>query len=180
MPALLLLALGSVIFYLIGGFGFSIIYLMLWIDKIIFGELKSPLYLGFELYSLPTILVGIMYGPLNGFLFGFFVVPIVLGMIDLIYTLLLGGHLVDTGWELFFPSPESTVVGILGVIAGVFGPHMSLLAIIVNCMAIRFILSILRDVIFDTPNIISYIINFGLTTWIAVIFQNFLVKVFSG
>ena len=91
VPALLLLALGSVIFYLIGGFGFSIIYLMLWIDKIIFGELKSPLYLGFELYSLPTILVGIMYGPLNGFLFGFFVVPIVLGMIDLIYTLLLGG-----------------------------------------------------------------------------------------
>lgn len=174
-----MLVLGSVIFYLIDGFGFLIIYLMLWIDKVIFGELRSPLYFGLDFYSLPSILIGIAYGPLSGFLFGFLVVPIVWGMIDLIYTLLLGGHLVDTGWELFFPSPESLITGLIAVVAGIFSPHLPFIGIVLTCMVLRFVMSIARDVTLEgSTNLIAYFINVGLTVFIAIALQNFFVTTF--
>jgi hypothetical protein len=173
--ALLFLVVGSSIFYAVGGIILAVVFFMLWIDKIIFGELKTPMHFGIELYSIPAVLVGIVYGPMTGFLFGFFIIPIIGGIFDILYPLLLGASLLDTGWEPFFPSPESFTSGVIGIVAGVYGPYMSLLSIGLMCMAIRFLLTLLRDKVFDMPtNIISYGINFALGVVIIVTFQDFL------
>jgi hypothetical protein len=178
--ALLFLVVGSVIFYPIGGILLTAAFLMLWIDKIIFGELKTPLHFGIEFYSIPSILIGIAYGPLTGFLFAFFVIPIIGGIFDTLYPLLLGANLLDTGWEPFFPSPESFISGIIAVIAGVFSSSFTFLGIVATCMGIRFVLSVMRDAMFDMPtNIIAYTINFLLAISIAITFQSFFVSILS-
>ncbi len=176
--ALLFLLVGSVIFYILGGVLLVAVFIMLWIDKVIFGELKAPLYFGIEFYSIPAILVGIAYGPLTGFLFAFFIIPIIGGIFDTLYPLLLGASLLDSGWEPFFPSPESFISGMIAVIAGVFSFSFTFLGIIVTCMSIRFMLSVMRDTMFDMPtNIIAYIINFLLAVSIAVTFQSFFISI---
>lgn len=175
--ALLFLIVGCIIFYAIGGILLTIVFVMLWVDKIIFGELKAPLYFGIELYSIPSILVGITYGPSIGFLFAFLIIPVIGGIFDTIYPLLLGASLLDTGWEPFFPSPESFISGVLAVIAGLLSFYLPFLGIIVMCMGTRFILSVMRDVMFGMPtNIISYIINFTLAIVIVVTFQDLFVS----
>lgn len=151
---------------------------MLWIDKIIFGELKTPLHFGIELYSLPAILVGIMYGPLTGFLFGFFILPIIGGIFDVFYTFFVGGVLLDTAWEPFFPSPESFISGIIAIIAGVLNPLLPFFYIVVICILARFFMSIGKDIIFGMPtNIFAYLINFGLNVLIAFNLKSFFIQI---
>ncbi len=175
-----ILALGSVIFYVIGGLRFAIIYAMLWIDKIIIGKLKMPLEFGIELFSIPAILVGIMYGPLNGFLFAFFVIPIIGGILDFIATGLGGTHLLDTGWEPFFPSPESFISGAIAVVAGFLRGSLPFLYIVVACMVVRFLMHTIKDVIFGMPivKIPAYLINVGLNILVAYLFSNFFAFIF--
>lgn len=174
------LVLGSIIFYFIGGVKFSLIYTMLWIDKIIIGKLKMPLEFGIELFSIPAILVGIIYGPLNGFLFAFFVIPIIGGVLDFIATGLGGTQMLDTGWEPFFPSPESFISGVIAVMAGFLRGSLPFLYIVVGCMVVRFFMHTMKDVIFGMPivKIPAYLINAGLNIFIAYLFSKFFVLVF--
>ncbi len=177
--AVAMLVVGFLIFYAIGGFRFSLIYLMLWIDKVIFGELKTPLHFGVELYSIPAILVGIIYGPFTGFLFGFLAMPIIWGIFDILYPLLTGASLLDTGWEPFFPSPESFISGAIGLLAGVFAPHISFFAIVAVCMGARFGLSILKDALASMPpNIIAYSLNVTMGLSVGFVLREFLIPVF--
>ncbi len=174
-----ILALGSIIFYFIGGLRFSIIYAMLWTDKIIIGKLKMPLEFGIELFSIPAILVGIIYGPLTGFLFAFFIIPIIGGILDFIAAGLGGTQMLDTGWEPFFPSPDSFISGIIAVLSGFLKGFLPFLYIVIACMVVRFFTHTIKDVIFGMPiKIPAYLINAGLNILIAYMFSQFFVSIF--
>ena len=177
------LFVGSIIFYFIGrgSLGFAIIYAMLWIDKIIIGKLKMPLEFGIELFSIPAILVGMMYGPLTGFLFAFFIIPIIGGILDFISVELGGAEMLDTGWEPFFPSPDSFISGIMAVIAGFLRGSLPFLYIVVICMVVRFIMTNIRDfhLVGRPDKFVVNLINFGLNVLIAFALQSFFVSVFG-
>ena len=173
------LVLGFLIFYFIGGLKISLIYAMLWIDKIIIGKLKMPLEFGVELFSIPAILVGLMYGPLNGFLFAFFIIPIIGGILDFIATALGGTQMLDTGWEPFFPSPESFISGVIAVIAAFLKGYLPFFYIVVLCMFVRLFIQTIKDVVFGMPmKIWAYLINVGLNVLIAYSFAKFFIFIF--
>lgn len=172
LVSLSLLALGLAIFGVIGGLKLAAVFLMLWIDRVIIGKLKVPLEFGIELYSLPAIIVGVVYGPSMGFFFGFLIIPIIGGILDITISLLSGSHLMDTGWEPLIPSMESIISGMIAVVGGFLGPLMPFLYVVMICIGVRFIINVLKDVVMQQPpKIISYLINFGLNVGIAFFLQ---------
>jgi hypothetical protein len=174
-----LLAVGLIICFIIGGLKLAIVYTMLWIDKIIIGKLKKPLEFGIELYSLPAILVGIAYGPATGFLFGFLAIPIIAGFLDVVPCLVCEFHELDTGWGPFIPSFESVISGIIGAIAGLLGQFLPFIFIVAICILVRFFISVIKDgVLRMPPKIIAYLINLGLNIGIAFLLQSFFISIF--
>ena len=178
VPAVLL-AVGLSIFFIIGGLKLAIVYAMLWIDKVVIGKLKVPMEFGIELFSLPAILVGIIYGPAIGFIFGFLIIPLIGGIIDVISSLILGSQLLDTGWEPFVPSPDSLISGAIAVVGGLISPFLPFFFIVLVCIIIRFIVSVVKDIMMgNPPKIIAYIINLVLNLFIAFSLQAFFTSIF--
>src|SRR3989338_8998742 len=94
----------------LGGPLLTIIFVLLWIDKIIIEAVKIPRYLGIEFATVSMIVIGIVHGYLIGFLFALIVIPILEG----IRQLFIPGN---DEWPPFVPSPSHVADGIVALIA---------------------------------------------------------------
>ncbi len=169
--ALIILILGSLLSALIGGIKLVLIFIMFWVDKTIFSELKMPLHFGIELYSLAAILTGIIYGPLTGFLFGFLLMPVIGGIFDILYTISSRSGLLDSGVEPFIPSFESLVTGAIAALAAMLS-FLPFLPTVALCMAMRVFAISAKDALVGEPiNIAARIINFSLNMILAFQFE---------
>lgn len=176
LVSLLMLVLGLILFSILGGLKLSVVYLMLWIDKVIIGKLKIPLEFGIELFSIPAIIVGISYGPAVGFFFGFLLIPLIGGILDITISMVSGAHLLDTGSEPLLPSMQSIITGIIAAIAGFLNPLIPFFFIVLVCVIVRFVINIIKDIIMgEPPKIIAYTVNLGLNIAIAFFLQEIFV-----
>lgn len=110
---LLTLVIGFVLILLIFGFPLAIIFAIFWFDKIILGALGPLRYIGLELTTIASILLGFVYGPTFGFVFAIIVLPL---MHASKYIFL---PLPQPEWPYFVPSPYN-LIDALAVVAASF------------------------------------------------------------
>ena len=66
---------GSAMFFLLGGMPAVVIFSMLWFDKIVLRTVTLAI-LGIELTTISTILIGMAFGSVTGFILAIGVIPV--------------------------------------------------------------------------------------------------------
>lgn len=163
--------IGAFIFYISGGVALILVFAMLWVDKIIIGKMKTPLEFGIELFSIPAILVGIIYGPITGFIFAVFIIPIIGSTLDFMATAIGSSQLLDVGWAPFVPSIDSFFAGITAVLASFLKNSFPFFYIVLICMLVKVFLNSIRNILSGGPVKLANFINLGLNLFIAFYFQ---------
>jgi len=102
--------IGFVFFGLLGGMALSIIFAIIWFDKVILNMFVILDNFGIELITMSSIMVGLIYGPVIGFFFGFLVIPLIEGLKPTLFKL-------PTDWPPFVPGIPHFTDGIIAVIA---------------------------------------------------------------
>src|SRR3989338_8436955 len=105
---------GFGIFSLFSGLLLGIIFLIIWVDKIILGIMGIPGRFGIEFVTISTILLGLEYGPVIGFLFAIIIIPVVEGAKSKMTGL-------PAEWPPFVPSPDHAVDALVAVLASFLG-----------------------------------------------------------
>ena len=144
----------GILFSLLGGLMLAVIFVLLWIDKIIIEAVKIPRYLGIEFATVSMIVIGIVHGYLIGFLFALIVIPILEG----IRQLFIPGN---DEWPPFVPSPSHVADGIVALIAFLLRNN-SLFIIFIVALIIKYAINIFKDVAIlgKPPDILTPIPNF--------------------
>lgn len=145
------------------------------VDKVVLCQLQFQGHIGIELQTVPTVLAGIIYGPGIGFFFGF----LILTLMDF-FTMVFAPP-TEVEWIPGLPSYNSTVYGIIAVLAWFLYPGMSLVAIIVICTIIKSIGFMLKDLfVKGMPNVVAAVVNVILNFFIMRTFVQFGVTTFLG
>lgn len=111
--------------------------------------------MGIELITVPIIYIGIIYGPVNAFLFGFLVMPI----IEVVRWSLKTPQMTE-GWFPLIPSPDGLVDGLTGVVAGLLFLIVPIFWVGVVSIIIKNILMIIKDLlVFGAPPKPQFVIN---------------------
>ena len=118
---------------------FFILFLIL-LDKTILSKYEILWYVGVELLTLPIMLAGIHFGPIYGFLTGFIVIKIFdivrLALFPPVTQQLIPG----------IPTLGSLILGIVGLLAGIFAN--------VNFLMLVLVLNIIKNVLFVIKEIV--------------------------
>lgn len=170
-----LLAIGFVIVvgllasYFIVGLPLALIFLIVCFDSLVVARIvRMGVETGMELATFATILAAIFYGPWMAFTFGFFIVPLITGVLGLILWGFSPVH--DVGWPPLIPSPDSLTFGLAGLVVGFVYSQFNFLILtgLVGVM-VRTILQIGKEFLMGgSPRMLAYIINSALT--IALLF----------
>ncbi|MBI2971654.1 MAG: hypothetical protein HYY37_04530 [Candidatus Aenigmarchaeota archaeon] len=115
----------------------GIVFVFLWIDKVIFGILRINSIVEFTTVS--TIIIGIVYGPIFGFFFSLFLIPLLDG-IKIFFIK------VNIEWPPFIPGFANVIDGLVAVAAW-FLMGFDLLYIMLACLALKYTLNFLFHVI---------------------------------
>lgn len=172
---ILLLIIFSTTFYFWKGLPLVILFAMIWIDKAILTHLKIHGEFGIELFSIPVILSGIIYGPLFGFFFGFLIFAFVGGLIEMISWFI--SQPFQVGWPPITPSPETFIIGLMGLTAGLLS-NLPFIAVVLIATIVRNILApIWQRISTDEPIRIAYALNVVYNLVVTFILGDFLLKI---
>ncbi len=144
------LVLGFGIFSLFSGLLLGIIFILLWIDKIILGILGLPGKFGIEFVTISTVLLGMEYGPINGFVFALIVIPLVEGAKYNITGL-------PSEWPPFVPSPDHVIDGTVAVIAWLL-LGFELLIVVIICLIAKYAMQYAKSFLMEKPPDILYMV----------------------
>ncbi len=98
----------------IAGLPAAIIFAILWFEKVKLGVFQGMLAeMGIEFATVPIIFIGILYGPVAGFIIGFFGMPLMDSIRWLISPPKYSG-----GWPPVVPGPDSLADGLTAAVAG--------------------------------------------------------------
>ena len=144
--------IGFPIFYLLAG-NFVILFVIIWMDKVFLSNIRIHGEFGIEFVVLPTIITGIMYGPLAGFLFGFFILPI----FDIIQ------YVIAPPMEEEFrppgiPNIGTFVIGLTGALAGLIS-FLPFITIILIAVVFKAALNVTIERFMDIPMRLSHPLN---------------------
>ena len=166
---------GFWIFSSLGGISYGIIYALIWIDKIIFTIfIKIHGYFGIDLIYIPMVLVGIIEGPLGGFIFGFLIMPILTGFLNLIAW--QETPPLEVKYPPFLPSPDHLIYGAFSALAGILWSYgIEFFWIVIACVLFKSMLMSMVDVIFrnDYTHILGNISNVAYNAALAYFFKDF-------
>ncbi|MBI4018016.1 MAG: hypothetical protein HY368_00190 [Candidatus Aenigmarchaeota archaeon] len=101
------------------GLPLAAITALVWLDKAVLVHAKITPYFGVELLVMPTILAGLHYGAVFGFLYGFVAIPLFGGFIEMLSWIISPPINVD--WPPLLPSHHSLSWGLAGLVAGLLG-----------------------------------------------------------
>lgn len=160
---------GLLIFYIFGGTPLTIVFLLLWIDKVIFGMLRILNPFGIELVTVSTIILGIAYGPVFGFFFSIIFIPMIEGIKHLFIK-------VYAEWPPFIPSVAHLSDAIVAAIVGVLRSQ-PLTQILFVVLPVKYVLDVVENMIYRKPvNIIYILVNAAFNIIIIVNFQGLILK----
>ncbi len=168
------LVAGALLFSWTSGFGLGIIFVFLWIDKVIFGILRINSIVEFT--TISTIMIGIIYGPAFGFFFSLFLIPILDGLKIFFVK-------VNIEWLPFVPGFANVVDGLIAVTAWFFR-GFDILYIVIFCLLLKYALNFLMHVVklrvythqpFDYKMFFSVIFN----VFMAVYFKDVIMGIIS-
>ena len=144
----------GILFSLLGGLMLAVIFVLLWIDKIIIEAVKIPRYLGIEFATVSMIVIGIVHGYLIGFLFALIVIPILEGIRQLFIPS-------NDEWPPFVPSPSHAADGVVALIAFVLKNNPLFIIFIVGLL-VKYAINIFKDTVIlgKPPDILTPIPNF--------------------
>ena len=150
------------------------IFLVLWFDKVFLGMVSVVKYFGIELTTIATILLGITYGPLIGFVFALIVIPIMHGIKYLFLPL------PPPEWPLFVPGPYNFVDALGAAIAGFLASY-PILYILIPVLIVKDISYAAVDRLFFSkpPEVIYAIGNFIFNLVIIFQFGNFFLEMIA-
>ncbi|MCD6402999.1 MAG: hypothetical protein J7K98_01565 [Candidatus Aenigmarchaeota archaeon] len=179
IEALISLIAGFWIFSKLGGLGYGIIYVMIWIDKVIFTSfIKINSYIGIDLIFIPMILVGMIEGPIGGFIFGFLVMPVLTGFLSIVSWQLTPP--MQMKYPPFLPTPDNVVYGIISALASILWANQIPFVIIVAvCMIVKGLLLATMDIFIrqDYMYIFAYITNAVYNILLAYFLQDFFLSI---
>ncbi len=156
------LLMGFGIFSLFSGMLLGIIFLLIWIDKILLGVMELPGRVGIELITISTVLLGIGYGPVVGFLFALIMIPLVEGVKYEIT------KIPSSDWPPFVPSPDHFADAAIAVLASLL-VGMNLLLIMVICLAVKGVLKYFSALMIGKPpDFLNIIFSFAFNVFIVV------------
>lgn len=110
--ALLLVSLAVMPLLFFVNFKVLLVYLLLWVDKLVLGLLKPVRFIGIELSTLAGALAGIFFGPVASF----FLVATLYTILHSIRFLVVPFPPPD--WPLFVPDRYALVYASAGIVAG--------------------------------------------------------------
>ncbi len=141
---------------------FGIIFLMLWIDKIILRTV-TPSAFGIELVTISTVLAGIAHGPIAGVAV-IFLIPMLEGVKYIIIP-------TNQEWPPFVPSPYNLIDGLVVTVAWLLQSEQ-LLVIVALALAIKLLINATIDTfIMQKPfNIISAVTSAAFNIFLVVSF----------
>ncbi|TAL48275.1 hypothetical protein EPN87_00905 [archaeon] len=130
-----ILAVVSTLFYFLVGPRLAVIFVLIWVDKALIPLLRFAGYFGFEMATLPAILIGMSYGPMFGFLFSTVAVAIIGGILNIISWRIVSP--LDIGWPPLLPSPDHFIDGIVSVIAGILPRTFPFILVVLICVLVK-------------------------------------------
>ena len=172
---ILLLILVSLVFYFWKGLPLVIIFAILWIDKAVLSHLKIHGEFGIELFTIPVILSGIIYGPLFGFFFGFLVFSLIGGLIEMISWFI--SRPFEVGWPPIIPSPESFIIGLMGLTAGLLNGLPFILIVLIATVMRNILAPIWQRITTDEPIRMAYALNVVYNLALAFVVGDFLLGI---
>lgn len=174
---ILLLILVSISFYFWKGLPLVIIFAVLWIDKAVLSHLKIHGEFGIELFTIPVILSGIIYGPLFGFFFGFLIFSLVGGLIEMISWFI--SQPFEVGWPPIIPSPESFIIGLMGLVSGLLNGLPFILIVLVAVVMRNILAPIWQRITTDEPIRMAYALNVMYNLALAFVIGDYLLGIFT-
>lgn len=148
------LAAGTILFFLLNQPVLLSAYVLLWIDKVAIGSFKILRKFGLELATISTIAVSFFYGPVNAFIFGIIVIPL-LHNVKFIFVAQ------DDDWPPFVPTPYG-VIDVAGGSLAFFLKGFGFFYAVIAILLLKYILYAAADrIMYDRPiDIISPVMNF--------------------
>jgi len=172
---ILLLILVSIGFYFWKGLPLVIIFAVLWIDKAVLSHLKIHGEFGIELFTIPVILSGIIYGPFFGFFFGFLIFSLIGGLVEMLSWFI--SQPFEVGWPPIIPSPESFIIGLMGLTAGLLNELPFILIVLIATVMRNILAPAWQRITTDEPIRIAYALNVVYNMALVVVIGGYLLKV---
>lgn len=122
----------------------SLIYLLVWTDKIILGLFRLFRYVGIETTTLATIIATIHYGPL----FSFVLILILFTVLQSVRYLIVPISVPE--YPLFIPNPDSVIYASSAIIAA-FALPLGFSAALLIAVAVKYLMYILVDFSLGKP-----------------------------
>jgi len=121
-----------------------LVYLLVWIDKIILGLFRLFRYVGIETTALATVVAAMFYGPL----FSFILILALFTVLQSVRYLIVPISVPE--YPLFVPNPDSVIYASGGIIAA-FALPLGLGATLLLVVASKYIVYILADLLLRKP-----------------------------
>lgn len=116
-----ILVIGFLVLLPTAGLPAAVIFAIIWFEKVTLAISQGMLAeVGVEFATVPIIFIGALYGPVAGFIVGFFGMPVMDALKWFIAPPKFTG-----GWPPFVPGPDTFVDGVTGAIAGVLIQFLS-------------------------------------------------------
>lgn len=165
--SILILLAGTFVSYLLKDIRLSIIFFLIWFDRLVLGHIGFISQLGLEITSFAVILTGLTYGSYFAAAYHFVISTIMIG---------IGWHITKSNeptWAPFFPGPDQLVDALSGFIAGHLRALPLLPAVFIGSTA-KFLIGLAKDKIMsgDKPPEVMRMINIPLNFLIATSFAN--------
>lgn len=168
---LAVLVLGFFIMLAVSGLPAAIIFAILWFEKVKLGVFQGMLAeMGIEFATMPMVFIGILYGPVTGFIIGFFGMPLLDSIRWFVSPSKYGG------WPPTVPGPDSFVDGLTAAVAGFLVQILPLSIALPLAIIAKNIIAPIKDTITygKPPNptlIINILFNFLLAGLLSFILQ---------
>ena len=131
------LVIGAAVFYFLGGAALGMIFVLLWIDKVVRGSIPVVRKFGVEITTITTIFLGIVYGPLIAFVFSLVFIPALHAIKFIILP-------IPSEWPLFVPSPYNVADAIGAAVAGLL-QSQALAFVMIAVLAAKIVVYALVD-----------------------------------
>jgi hypothetical protein len=162
----------SIAFYFLWGPSLILIFAIIWVDKSLLPHLKFSAQMGLELTTVAVILTGAIYGPVFGFLFAFFFVALVGGILNLISWKVSRPPEVE--WPPLIPSPDHLIDGMIALLSGLLISVAPFLTVSLVCILVKTGLASIKErFMAGYVNIFARAINIVVSLFIIFYFQDY-------
>lgn len=129
------------------------------------------------MFSIPVILSGLIYGPVFGFFFGFLIFSLVGGVIEMISWFI--SQPFEVGWPPIIPSPESFIIGLMGLAAGLLNELPFILIVLISVVMRNMMAPAWQRITTDEPVRIAYALNVVYNMALVAVIGGYLLKVMA-